>query len=61
MQVEINYTAEEHANRLGGITQPVVDKVNLRWHENTIKKLASLGFRDIEVKKDIVYKGAEMQ
>ena len=49
-------TAEEHATRLGRIVGPIVDRTNMGWHEEMIKKLGKMDTRKVELKKDVVWK-----
>ena len=53
--------ADKHTNRLGYIVGPILDRVNMEWYERTFKRLEKLNNGELELKKDIVYKGGENQ
>ena len=51
IRVNIKGIAEEHATRLGHIVGPIVARLNMGWHEETIQKLGKMDVGDVELKR----------
>ena len=61
MQMEVKRTGDKHTNRIGFVTRPVIDRVNMDWYEAIIKYLSGINEGEVEIKRNIVYEGVERE
>ena len=59
--MEVKRTGDKHTNRIGFVTRPVVDRVNIDWYEAMIKYLSGINEGGVEIKRNIVYEGVERE
>ena len=59
--IEVKHTGEEHINRVGYLTRPIVDRANLDSYDTMMKYLGKIGDREVEIKKNMVYEGSECE
>ena len=49
----------EHANKVGFLTGPIIDRANMEYYDKLTKYLGELKEGEVEVKKSMVCKGPE--
>ena len=49
VHVDVKRIAEEHTNKLGYLTGPIVDHMNMQWYDKILKYLANLDQGTLEV------------
>ena len=54
-------TGNEHTSRVGYLVGPIVDRANMKWYEQTCKNIGKVNGDEIELKKELVYKGNERE
>ena len=61
MWIEVKRTGDEHTNRIGFVTRPVIDRANIVWYEAIIKYLSEINEGEVEIKRNTVYEGVERE
>ena len=59
--IEHKRTRLEYTNKVGFLTGSIVDRVSMEYYDKMIKHLEELEEREVEVKKNTVYKGPEQE
>ena len=61
LRIMIKRIGDEYTGRIGYLVGLVIDWANMNWYEEQYRKYGNLAREEIELKKDMVYKGAEVQ
>jgi len=61
MWMEVKRTGDEHTNRIGFITGPVVERANMGWYEAMMKHRGNIQEGEVEIKRNMVYEGKEKE
>jgi len=61
VRVDVKRIVEEYTNKLGYLTGPIVDHVNMQWYDKMLKYSTNLDQGTLEVRKDIVYEGDDVK
>ena len=59
IRFDIKRTRDEHTNRIGFLTGPIIDEVNMPWHDKMLKLEGKLDEGTLEVRKKYVHEGRE--
>ena len=59
VRLEQKRTSNEHTNKVGYLTGPIVDRVNMHYYDTLVKHLGDIDEGDVEIKKNRVYDGPE--
>ena len=59
VRVDVKRTDNQHTTRLGYLTGPILDRVNLTWYDRMLKYVGKLNEGSLEVRKDFVYEGQD--
>jgi hypothetical protein len=57
--LEEKRTENEHTNKVGFLSGPIVEKANMKWYDGMMKLKAEIGEGLVEIKKGPVYEGRE--
>ena len=59
VRVEEKRTRNEHTNKVGFLTGPIVEKANMESYDKIVKYFGELEEGEVELKKKMVYDGPE--
>ena len=59
--IEKKRTGNEHTNKVGFLTGPIVENANLNYYDMMMKYLGKVENREVEVKRNMVYEGKEKE
>ena len=61
IRVDMKWTVDEHATKVGFIVGPLVDRANMEWYQETLIAAGYLEQDHMELKKEVVCEGEENQ